>query len=128
MAKKKSSRAKKSSKRLPKKPDTTKYKKILLIKRSLLTGDIHKMEKEASTSSRSFKEEGTYEREILFGLIESQEVAIREIDAALQRMKNGSFGICKECDKPIDSKRLLAKPSSRMCLDCRVAYEKEIYG
>lgn len=125
--KKKSSRAKKSSKRLPRKPATTKYKEILLKRRSLLTNDIRRMEEEASTSSRSFEEDGTYEREILFGLIESQEGAIREIDAALQRMKNGSFGICKECDKPIGSKRLLAIPASQMCLDCRTAYEKEIY-
>lgn len=42
---------------------------------------------------------------------------INEIDAALQRMSNGSFGICEECKYPIEEDRLLANPLLRTCLD-----------
>ena len=108
-----------------KKASFDKYKKILLEKRSLLVNDIQKMEESALAPSKSFEEDGAFEREILFGLIESQENIIREIDEALKRIADKSFSICSECEKPISSKRLLAKPSSRMCLKCRIIYEEK---
>jgi phosphoserine phosphatase RsbU/P len=42
---------------------------------------------------------------------------IREVDAALGRMKDGSFGICETCHDPIEEDRLLMNPLTRYCLD-----------
>jgi phosphoserine phosphatase RsbU/P len=42
---------------------------------------------------------------------------IDEIDGALNRMSNGSFGMCEECEFPIEEDRLMADPLLRYCLD-----------
>ncbi|MFC1603255.1 TraR/DksA family transcriptional regulator [Pseudomonadota bacterium] len=49
---------------------------------------------------------------------------IRDIDAALLRIAHGSFGICTDCDIPIDLKRLQALSTAKRCQRCQVAYEK----
>ena len=138
MAKKKSlknSSVKSSSKKSNRRKTTSlartsfkRFKIALLERRSLLIGDIRKMEQNAAVPAKSFEEDGMFEREILFGLIESQEAAVRDIDEALKRIEEKTFGICVQCNEPIGEKRLLAKPSSKLCLNCRVAYEKETYG
>lgn len=47
------------------------------------------------------------------------EKELRDIDKALKRLDEGIYGICKYCDKPIDPKRLLARPSSSSCVECK---------
>jgi phosphoserine phosphatase RsbU/P len=42
---------------------------------------------------------------------------LKEVDAALSRMDDGSYGICEECHEPIESERLAADPLVRFCLD-----------
>ncbi len=44
---------------------------------------------------------------------------IKAIDAALERLKRGEYGICEECDEPISAKRLRAVPWTRYCLHCQ---------
>jgi DnaK suppressor protein len=49
---------------------------------------------------------------------ERRAAQLREIDAALRRMADGSFGECRHCEEPIDSRRLDADPTARLCIDC----------
>ena len=42
---------------------------------------------------------------------------LREVDSALERMAQGSYGVCQECHDPIEQDRLLADPLVRYCLD-----------
>jgi sigma-B regulation protein RsbU (phosphoserine phosphatase) len=42
---------------------------------------------------------------------------LREVDSALERMAQGSYGACEECHDPIEQDRLLADPLVRYCLD-----------
>ncbi len=44
---------------------------------------------------------------------------IKSIDAALERLKRGEYGICEECEEPISAKRLTAVPWTRYCLRCQ---------
>jgi DnaK suppressor protein len=44
---------------------------------------------------------------------------LRRIDAALQRMANGSFGDCHRCGQEISPDRLKAVPVTTLCLDCQ---------
>ncbi len=44
---------------------------------------------------------------------------------ALEKIDEGSFGLCEACDEPIAAKRLLALPSARYCLACKTVFEKE---
>jgi DnaK suppressor protein len=50
---------------------------------------------------------------------------IRSIDAALERLRRGDYGICEECDQPISPKRLNAVPWTRYCLECQEALADE---
>lgn len=52
---------------------------------------------------------------------ESQMVA--DIDQALLRIKEGSYGVCARCNKPIDERRLEAMPTARYDADCQTRLE-----
>ena len=43
---------------------------------------------------------------------------LREIEAALRRIDDGSYGDCRACEEPIDPRRLEADPTARLCIDC----------
>ena len=45
-------------------------------------------------------------------------VQLREIDAALRRIDDGSYGNCERCEEPINPRRLDADPTARLCIDC----------
>jgi RNA polymerase-binding transcription factor len=59
----------------------------------------------------------TYDRELDYTLEENSEGVLREIDAALQRIDDGTYGICEVCGKPIGEERLEAMPWTRLCID-----------
>lgn len=70
----------------------------------------------AEVSSDSFTE----------GLIANQQSAeLKEIEAALKRISDGSYGTCQMCDVTIPMGRLKAKPFARFCTECREIYEAE---
>ena len=46
------------------------------------------------------------------------------IDAALARIADGSYGMCLDCEDPIDAQRLDAYPAALRCADCQEAFEK----
>ena len=54
------------------------------------------------------------------------ERAVRDITSALKRLDEGTYGICKYCDKPIDENRLLARPTSSSCVSCKKTLLDEI--
>ena len=47
----------------------------------------------------------------------SIEALLTEVDAALERMRDGTFGICEQCHDTVEAERLIADPLVRMCLD-----------
>jgi RNA polymerase-binding protein DksA len=61
----------------------------------------------------------TYDRELDYTLEENSGHVLAEIDAALKRIEEGSYGICTNCSKPIAIGRLEALPWATLCIDCR---------
>jgi DnaK suppressor protein len=61
----------------------------------------------------------TLDREIDYSLEENSEHVLRSIDAALQRIEDGTFGTCETCGQPISAERLEAIPYATQCIDCR---------
>ncbi|HZQ81902.1 MAG TPA: TraR/DksA C4-type zinc finger protein [Gaiellaceae bacterium] len=59
----------------------------------------------------------TYDRELEEGLEEGVQQVIVDIDAALQRIEDGSYGTCEVCGEPIGAERLSAIPWARLCID-----------
>lgn len=49
---------------------------------------------------------------------------IRDIDAALIRLADGSYGVCLDCNGEIDIERLKVFPTAKRCIQCQAMYEK----
>jgi len=52
------------------------------------------------------------------------ESTLRDIDNALDRIKKGTYGICKYCKLEIGEKRLLARPVANTCISCKTKMQK----
>jgi DnaK suppressor protein len=59
----------------------------------------------------------TYMRELDGGLEENADHILVEIDAALARIENGTYGTCAICGRPIGEERLEAVPYAKLCID-----------
>jgi RNA polymerase-binding protein DksA len=66
----------------------------------------------------------TFMRELDDGLGENADHVLAEIDAALQRIDEGSFGTCVVCGGPIGEERLEAVPYATLCIDDKRALER----
>jgi DnaK suppressor protein len=65
------------------------------------------------------------DREINFILSDRERAKIKEIDDALARLTDGSYGVCEECGLEIGEERLDALPFTRVCRDCQQDRERE---
>lgn len=65
-----------------------------------------------------------FDREFALNLVSSEQDSIYEIDEALRRIKERSYGLCAECGSAIEKARLLALPFARMCVQCQSATER----
>jgi len=59
-----------------------------------------------------------FEQEFTLSLMQNEEQLLGEIGAALERIKQGSFGQCEECEGAIPKARLQAVPYARHCVEC----------
>jgi RNA polymerase-binding transcription factor len=62
-------------------------------------------------------------RSIALDLATRQTQLIEEINEALQRIEDGTYGQCVECGKPLDEERLKAMPTARYDAECQAAIE-----
>ncbi len=119
-----------------KKPDLETFRKLLLEYRRVLVGDLNHMEEGALRRTKdnaatldisNFADLGSdyFEQEFTIGLLENSEATLREIDAALQRIEDRTYGVCEESGDPIRKARLRAIPWARLCIDCQRKLEEE---
>jgi RNA polymerase-binding transcription factor DksA len=108
------------------------YRQILQSLRARLRGDLDQMTDEAlrrdanggtgnlSNVPLHMADLGTdnYDQEFTLGLIENEQETLELINEALDRMNQGRFGQCLECDEPIAKPRLQAIPYARYCIRC----------
>ena len=59
----------------------------------------------------------TFEREKDLAILESIEAELADVEHALRRLDEGSYGTCEACGRPIDEERLEALPATRLCRD-----------
>ena len=59
----------------------------------------------------------TFQRELDGGLEENAGRLLSEVEAALERMDDGTYGICEACGREIDAERLDAVPYATLCID-----------
>lgn len=117
--------------KLPRK-ELDQYRQLLLHKRAQLQGDLRAMEAEAlqpgggdlSHMPIHMADIGTdtYDQDFMLRMAGSERELLREIDAALQRIEDGSYGVCQSTGKLIPKARLDAKPWARHTIEAaRVA-------
>lgn len=113
------------------------YRDLLIEKRVELIGDIVGMEEAAlrgkdqsnlSTMPLHMADVGsdTYDQDLMLGLMESERKLLVEIDEALVRIADRTFGVCQSTGKPINKARLEVKPWAKYSIE--VAREMERNG
>jgi len=128
MGKKKDKRRKLTS------AEIRKFRTMLLEKRSEILSSVTSMETETLRRERSdlsnlpihMADMGSdsYEIENTIGLMSSERKILVEINEALDRMENGTYGICEGKGEPIPKARLEAIPWARYCVACATLVEK----
>lgn len=66
----------------------------------------------------------TFDREFTLGLASNQQQFLYQIDEALKRVEDKSYGRCENCNKDIPIKRLNALPFAKFCIKCQAEIEK----
>jgi len=66
-----------------------------------------------------------YERDFNLGIVSKERRIVMDIDAALKRIDEGTYGVCQMCGKPITKSRLKAIPYARYSKKCQEKMEKE---
>lgn len=109
------------------------FKKMLLMKREMLMGNVSRMEDAALRQNRQaasgdlssiplhLADIGTdnYEQEFTLGLLQNEEASLRDIDDALAKIEDGTYGECEMCEKKIPKARLKVVPHARLCVECQ---------
>jgi RNA polymerase-binding transcription factor DksA len=108
------------------------YKKLLLSIRSRLRGDVTAMADAALNKTRRESSgdlssmpihmadvgSDNFEQEFTLGLMENEEETLERIEAALERIEEGVYGVCLECEAKIPKARLNVIPFTPHCVKC----------
>ncbi len=112
-----------------KKNQTENLKKILLDQKQTL---LEKVKTNVTTSKDDSPNEvrdsadiasDYYERELAWGLSETERMRLQEVEDALERIDNGTYGKCNSCGGQISGPRLEALPFAKLCVDCQAKQE-----
>ena len=68
-----------------------------------------------------------FERSRDLSIAETLDEQLADIDHAMGRLENGTYGICEACGVRIDSERLVARPAARFCLNDQQHVEREVH-
>jgi RNA polymerase-binding transcription factor DksA len=117
------------------------YYRLLIDLRNHVTGQLDQHTEE--TLKRSAKDDAgdlssygqhmadagtdTFDRDFALSLLSSEQEALSELEAAIQRIKLGTYGICEGTGKPIAKERLLAVPFTRFSAEAQKEIERNRY-
>jgi DnaK suppressor protein len=115
-------------------PDLTPYRERLLALRARLEGDVTQMEDNAlnkdhskTTSMPTDMAElgsGNFDQEFTLSMLGSEKDAIDQIDGAIKRIDDGSYGQCETCGMKLAKSRLEAIPYAAQCVRCASQQEE----
>lgn len=106
------------------------YKKKLEARRDELLRVIARTEGEGraadedTTVDLADKAANSYTKEFLFGQTNHDRSTLNLVTAALDRIKEDTYGLCVNCEQEIGQKRLEAVPWTRYCINCQEKQEK----
>jgi DnaK suppressor protein len=112
------------------KKEMEKYRRLLEEKKTTLSSDLAKTRSaeeettEESTQDIADKAVSSYTREFLYSLTDGERSTLLQIDDALNRIDDVTYGMCINCGQSIAEKRLTAVPWTPYCVDCQELSEK----
>jgi DnaK suppressor protein len=115
--------------------DVERFKELLVEERRRVLDAIEYLHKENPGSLEEETEDetqntlaetatATLDREIDYTLEENSENVLKEIEQALKRIDEGTYGTCVNCGEPIAEERLAAIPWAMYCIDCKRLLER----
>ena len=112
------------------KRDLTRFKQLLETQRDQLLGNAKKaLSGDIHLDPDDFHDEiDTASSEVGLAFIgrlrERERGILNKINAALEKIEQGTFGECEQCGEEIGIKRLEARPVAELCIDCKAEQEK----
>jgi DnaK suppressor protein len=106
------------------------YRKRLVAKQEELLRLVSKSEHdgreadEEATQDIADKAANSYTKEFLFHQSDENRRLLQLVNEALERIKNGSYGLCVACHEDVQQKRLDAVPWARHCIECQEKQEQ----
>lgn len=106
------------------------FKETLLSRKEQIEKNIEGVEKEMDALRElELNDEGDYASVSNDNMVENaignqQELELFEIDVALAKIKEGTYGICEMCEECVGVHRLKVKPHAKYCIDCREIVEQ----
>lgn len=103
--------------------DVAKYKEKLIIERDELAGDVGRIadvvQATPSDSNNDIIEVAQHGPviDVESSIVDRKSNRLEQINAALNRIDDGTYGTCAKCGKDIDPRRLEAEPSALLCID-----------
>lgn len=85
-----------------------------------LKTQLKRSEQHGDEADKALREE---ELQLLFRQIDRESRLVPKFDAALQRVKNGEYGYCRETGEPIGLPRLLLRPTAELSIDAKIKQE-----
>lgn len=106
------------------------FKDILLKQRSEILNKTEMFKGESPIESTGQGDEGDMAASELslsltLRLQERQTQLLQKIDRALGKIDEGSFGLCEQCEEPLNVNRLLARPVATLCIACKEEQESK---
>ncbi len=120
------------------KPQLKQFRQLLITEQVKFASEIKSLAQEASKSPREASGDlsaytihladmaaDTYNRELSMNIVSTEQEVLYQIDDALKRMDEGTYGTCQQCNTPITMSRLKAVPYASMCIKCQRANEQK---
>ena len=111
--------------------DLQQFKHKLLVAKQTVVDRVQKAEddgreadSEGEARDLADQASSSYAKELLFRKSSSDRKFLQLIDEALDRLENGNYGECQNCDEPIGLKRIQAVPWARLCIKCQELEEQ----
>ena len=111
--------------------DLKRFKKMLEDSRTAILAKARKtMEEESNFDTDDLPDEidqasSEYAQSMAFRLLDREKLLLAKINKAIQRIDDGSFGLCERCEEPISLKRLEARPVTTLCIRCKEEQEQK---
>ena len=109
--------------------DLNKYRNVLQAKQAELLHMIRNRDGIVIEKCPDSLDEVQYatERELAIRSLDRDSHLLRNVRAALDRIEEGSFGVCQHCEEDISPKRLAAVPSTAFCIVCQEIADRSQY-